>query len=60
MQLRVYRSLWGIDPDRGWKELFPSLKAQGYDGIECSLGDIAGREEFFVGLIKVTPRPPHL
>lgn len=51
-ELGVFRSSWGVEDevvvvDRGkgsfatWPEVFKYLTQKGYDGIECSLGDMA-------------------
>ncbi len=43
MRLYTFRSLWGTTAPQTKKfdQLFASLKAKGYSGIECSLGDTA-------------------
>lgn len=57
MKIQLYRSLWGADAnpevDASWESLFPLLKTLGFDGIECSLGDIGERGELFASLLKV-------
>lgn len=55
MKLNLFRSLWGIEGAENaenWERIFRTLKDLGCDGIECSLGDIAGREAIFLELLK--------
>ncbi len=39
MNLKIYRTLWGLEPDSddvlGWSKLFREIKAEGYHGVEA-------------------------
>ncbi len=44
MKLRLFRHLWGIG--RPWEEVFPRIKAAGYEGIETGLQAPADERRF--------------
>jgi len=38
--IQIFRSLWGLSPISDWNATIKSLAAEGFNGIEASLGDL--------------------